>query len=291
MAYSDSELILNTEGAIYHLNLLPEHVAPIIFTVGDPERVGEVSKHFDKIEVKRQHREFVTHTGTLRGQRVMVISTGIGTDNIDIVLTELDALVNIDFATRQPKKELTALTIVRLGTSGSLQASLDVDSFVVSEKAVGFDNLMHFYDAPQTSDELNLADQLADYLEAKSEDLILMPYVFSVDKKLCQLFDNEQFKKGITVTSCGFYAPQGRVLRGGNVEPKLVQLLSQFKIKNAALTNMEMETAGIYGLSRLLGHRAVSISVILANRLDGRFSANPHASIQKLIKTVLEIVV
>ena len=291
MVYSDSELILNADGSIYHLNLLPEDVAPIVFTVGDPERVGEVSKHFDKIEIQRHHREFVTHVGTLRGQRVMVVSTGIGTDNIDIVMTELDALVNIDFTTRKVKTELTPLSIFRIGTSGSIQTDIDVDTLVVSTMAVGLDNLMHFYDASQQPNEFDLADQLADYLESKSEDLVLMPYVFSADKKLLQLFEKEQFTKGITVTSPGFYAPQGRILRGASTEPNLVKLLNAFKMKNASLTNFEMETAGIYGMARLLGHQAVSISVILANRMTGRFSENPQQAVEKMIEQVLNIVI
>ncbi len=291
MLYSESELILHPDGSIYHLNLLPEHVAPIIFTVGDPERVGEVSKHFDKIDIQRQHREFVTHIGRLRGQRVMVVSTGIGTDNIDIVMTELDALVNIDFSTRKTKNALTPLSIIRLGTSGSIQESIDVDSMIVSEMAVGLDNLMHFYDAPQQAKEFELADQLADYLESKSEDLVLMPYVFSADNKLLQLFNKEQFARGITVTSPGFYAPQGRILRGGGLEPNLVKLLNGFKMKNNALTNFEMETAGIYGMARLLGHQAVSISAILANRMTGRFSEKPQQAVEKMIEQVLNIVI
>ncbi len=291
MAFSDSELILNADGSIYHLHLMPEEVASIVFTVGDPERVGEVSKHFDKIDIKRQNREFVSHIGSLRGQRVMVISTGIGTDNIDIVMTELDALVNIDLVTREVKKSLTPLSIIRLGTSGSIQEAIDVDTIVVSEMAVGLDNLMHFYDAPVLSNEYDLGDQLSDYLEAKSEDLVLMPYVFSADKNLLQLFNSEQFIKGITVTSSGFYAPQGRILRGGGVEPKLVKLLQGFKMKNGSLTNIEMETAGIYGMARLLGHRAISVSAILANRISGRFSGNPQKTVDAMIETVINIVV
>ncbi len=291
MNYAESELILNTDGSIYHLNLLPEHVAPTIFTVGDPERVGEVSKHFDKIEVRRQHREFVSHIGTFKGQRVMVISTGIGTDNIDIVMTELDALVNIDFETRAVKQKLTPLSIIRLGTSGSIHESVAVDSLVVSEMAIGLDNLMHFYDAEQSSNEFGMADQLADYLEAKSEELVLMPYVFSADKTLLKMFGATQFTKGITVTSSGFYAPQGRILRGRATEPKLVQLLNGFKTKNGILTNIEMETAGIYGMARLLDHKAISVSAILANRLTGQFSPNPQQVIEKMIEQVINIVI
>ena len=291
MKYSESELILNTDGSIYHLHLRPEHVAPIVFTVGDPERVGEVSKHFDKIDFRTQHREFATHIGTLRGQRVMAISTGIGTDNIDIVMTELDALVNIDFESREVKKKLTPLSIIRLGTSGSIQEAIDVDSILISEMAVGLDNMMHFYDAPQLGNEFDLADQLADYLEAKSEELVLMPYVFSADKALLKMFDAPQFIKGITVTSSGFYAPQGRILRGASTEPKLVKLLNAFKVKNGTLTNMEMETAGIYGMARLLDHRAVSVSAILANRITGKFSENPQLVIEKMIEQVLDIII
>jgi uridine phosphorylase len=291
MHYTESELILNTDGSIYHLNLLPEHVAPTIFTVGDPERVGEVSKHFDKIEVRRQHREFVSHIGTFKGQPVMAISTGIGTDNIDIVMTELDALVNIDFQTRKVKSKLTPLSIIRLGTSGSIQESVAIGSLLVSEMAVGLDNLMHFYEAQQSSTEFDIADQLADYLEAKSEDLVLMPYVFSADKTLLKKFDSPQFTKGITVTSSGFYGPQGRILRGRATESKLVQLLNGFKMKKGSLTNIEMETAGIYGMARLLDHKAVSVSAILANRLTGQFSSNPKHIIDTLIEQVLNIVV
>ena len=288
---SETELIVNADGSIYHLHLKPEHITPLIICVGDPERVGEVSKHFDTIEHRSAHREFVAHIGTLRGQRLMAISTGIGTDNIDIVMTELDALVNIDFTTRTAKTELTPLSIIRIGTSGSIQEAIDVDSIVVSEMAVGLDNLMHFYDAPQQTKEFDLADQLADYLESKSEDLVLMPYVFSADKKLLQLFDKVQFAKGITVTSPGFYAPQGRILRGSATEPNLVKLLNGFKMKNGSLTNFEMETAGIYGMARLLGHQAVSISTILANRITGRFSENPKQAIERMIEQVLKIII
>ena len=288
---SETEIILNPDGSIYHLHLKPEHITPLIICVGDPERVGEVSKHFDSIEHQSAHREFVAHIGTLRGQRLMVISTGIGTDNIDIVLNELDILVNIDLETRQPKAEITPLSIVRLGTSGSLQAEIPVDSLVVSTMAVGFDNLMTFYDAPPTGEELTLADNLTLYLEHKNDDLLLIPYVFQADKKMLQLFDNEDFTKGVTVTTPGFYAPQGRILRGKVAEPKLVLMLNLFRQKTLMLTNLEMETAGIYGLARLLGHRALSISAILANRIDGTFSQNPSATVEQMVMKALKILV
>jgi uridine phosphorylase len=287
----ETELILNPDGSIYHLHLKPEHIAPLIIFVGDPERVGEVSKYFDSIEHRAAHREFVTHIGTLRGQRLMVISTGIGTDNIDIVMNELDILANVDLETRKPKSDITPLSIVRLGTSGSIQAEIKVDSLVVSTIAVGFDNLMTFYDAASTGEELTLADNLTMYLEHKNDDLLLIPSVFMADKKLLQQFDNEHFVKGVTVTAPGFYAPQGRILRGKAAEPKLVTILNTFRQKTLMLTNMEMETAGIYGLARLFGHRALSISAILANRIDGTFSTQAGATVERMITTALQILV
>jgi uridine phosphorylase len=287
----ETELILNPDGSIYHLHLKPEHITPLIIFVGDPDRVGEVSKHFDSIEHRAAHREFVTHIGTLRGQRLMVMSTGIGTDNIDIVMNELDILANVDLETRKPKSEITPLSIVRLGTSGSLQAEIKVDSLVVSTIAVGFDNLMTFYDAAPTGEELTLADNLTMYLEHKNDDLLLIPSVFMADKKLLQQFDTEQFVKGVTVTAPGFYAPQGRLLRGKAAEPRLVTILNTFRQKTLMLTNMEMETAGIYGLARLFGHRALSISAILANRIDGTFSHQASATVERMITTALQILV
>jgi uridine phosphorylase len=291
MHFPDSELIINPDGSIYHLNIKPEQIAPTIITVGDPNRVGEVSKHFDNIEHKIQHREFVTHTGILKGQPISVISTGIGTDNIDIVMTELDALVNIDFATRETKSTLTSLNIIRIGTSGSIQPDIPLDSFVISEKAVGLDNLMHFYDAQQNGDELVLADILADYLEKRSEDLMLIPYVFNADKSLLEKFNLPEFIRGTTLTAPGFYAPQGRLLRGRSSEPKLLKILTNFKHKDIVLTNLEMETAGIYGMARLFNHKAISISAILANRSDNTFSQQAPKSLNSLIKLILNIIV
>jgi uridine phosphorylase len=288
---TETEIILNPDGSIYHLHLKPEHIAPLVIFVGDPDRVGEVSKHFDSIEHRAAHREFVTHVGTLRGQRIMAISTGIGTDNVDVVMNELDILANIDLETRKIKAEITQLTIVRLGTSGSIQADIPMDSLVVSTLAVGFDNLMVFYDAPPTGEELTLADNLTAYLEHKNDDLLLIPYVFSADKQLLQLFDNEDFTKGVTVTAPGFYAPQGRVLRGRSAEPKLVLFLNTFRQKTLMLTNLEMETAGIYGLARLFGHRALSISAILANRIDGTFSQQAAVTVERMITQALKILI
>ncbi len=291
MAFSQSELILNADGSIYHLHLLPDQIAPLILTVGDPDRVEKVSQYFDVINHRVQNREFVTHTGILRGQPISVISTGIGTDNIDIVLTELDALVNIDFATREVKSNLTKLKIVRIGTSGSLQADIPLDSWLVSEIAVGLDGLMHFYDTDLRGEELSLANSLGLFLENRSDELMLVPYVFLADTEMMQLFDNELFTKGITVTAPGFYAPQGRILRGAVVEKKYLHLLQTYRLKDRSLTNLEMETAGIYGMARLLGHQAVSVSAILANRATGDFSQKAEETVENLIKKVLEIVV
>jgi uridine phosphorylase len=287
MSYSDSELILNADGSIYHLHLVPEQVAPLVIFVGDPDRVGKVSQYFDAIMHRVQHREFVTHTGILRGQPISVVSTGIGTDNIDIVMTELDALVNIDFNTRTPKAELTSLKIVRIGTSGSLQESVAVDAWVVTDLAVGFDSLMHFYDADLRAEELSLCNNLGSYLENRSDDLMLVPYVFSANGDLLQLFDNEYFTKAITVTAPGFYAPQGRILRGVVAEKRYLNILKSYKFKERHLTNFEMETAGIYGMARLLGHQALSVSAILANRAVGTFSENAETTVDNLIKKVL----
>jgi uridine phosphorylase len=291
MQFLDSELIINPDGSIYHLRMRPDQLAKTIITVGDPERVGEISKHFDKIEHKTQHREFVSHTGILRGLPLTVFSTGIGTDNIDIVMTELDALANIDFETRTTKPQHTALDIIRIGTSGSIQQTMPVDSFVVSTIGIGFDNLMHFYEATQDGDELVLADALADYLEHKSEDLMIMPYIFKADKTLLSRFQNTDFIQGVTVTAPGFYAPQGRILRGKVAEPKLLKLMTDFKLKNTQLTNLEMETAGLYGMARLLGHRAISFSAILANRVDSSFSKTPEKTIATLIEKILHILI
>jgi uridine phosphorylase len=207
------------------------------------------------------------------------------------VLTELDALVNIDFETRTVKPKHTTLDIIRIGTSGSIQQMLPVDSLVVSTVGIGFDNLMHFYDADQDGDELVLADALGDYLEKKSEDLMLMPYVFKADKTLLNRFQNRGFIDSVTVTAPGFYAPQGRILRGGVAEPKLLKILNGFKHKNTQLSNLEMETAGIYGMARLLGHRAISFSAILANRMDVSFSKTPQKTVEQLIEKVLQTLI
>jgi uridine phosphorylase len=280
-----SELILNPDGSVYHLNLKPEHIAQDIIFVGDQNRVEKISSQFDTIEFSFQKREFKTHTGTLNGKRISVISTGIGPDNIDIVLNELDALVNIDLITRQPKSTLTALNIVRIGTSGSLQADIPVDSFVMSKYGLGLDNMLRSY----------LVDEISN---SKMDDLFInhtnwdirkgRPYVISCSEKLEQLIESDKIHKGITATAGGFYGPQGRVLRLGIQDKNLNSKMDNFQFDGNKITNLEMETAAIYGLSKLLGHNALSLNAIIANRATGAFSENPYKAVDELIAYTLE---
>jgi uridine phosphorylase len=284
---AESELILNSRGAVYHLDVRPEELAPFIITVGDPDRVGNVSKHFDKLEHTFQHREFVTHTGSIGNKRLSVVSTGIGTDNIDIVLNELDALVNIDFNTRTVKPSLTSLKIVRLGTAGALQEHIAVDSFVVSSHGLGLDNLMPFYQYENTTAEKEL-------LQAIRQQVVLQPG--SVNPYLITAGDikkhfTEGFHTGITVTCPGFYGPQGRVLRGPLSHPHLIEHLTAFKQDEHYFSNFEMETSGIYGMGRVLGHQCLSISAIVANRVRQEFSKDGAAAVEQLITKALGIIV
>ena len=286
-----TEFLLNNDGSVYHLHLKPEQVAETIITVGDPDRVGEVSKHFERIEYEIRNRDFVTHTGFLKsGKRITVISTGIGTDNVELVMTEIDALFNIDFNTREAKTVITPLTFIRIGTTAVIVNEIPVDSFLVSESAVGLDNLMHFYDAVNNSDELILADALAEHIEKKNEDLFIFPYVFSASKILLAQFCVHPFKKALTVTTPGFYAPQSRTVRAKLTERNLIYLLNSFNWKNTTFHNFEMETAALYGMARVLGHEAVSVSVVLANRSSETFSNNSAEVIDMLIKKTIEII-
>ncbi len=284
MTLKPSEFILNEDGSIYHLNLLPHQLASTVITVGDPDRVGNVTKHFETIEHKVHKREFHTQTGFYKGKRISVISTGIGTDNIDIVFNELDALVNIDFETRKVKENLTTLDIIRIGTSGSIQADIPIDSFLVSETAIGFDSLLHFYKNKDIQD-IKFSKSLLDHLNLPKENGT--PYVINADKTLLSYFDKD-YLKGITVTNCGFYGPQGRVLRLPLNNPNLNDKMASFNYLDRKITNLEMETAGIYGLSKLLGHRAVSLNAIVANRATGEFSADPIGTVEKLIINSLD---
>lgn len=279
-----SELVLNPDGGIYHLDLRPGDLAPLIITVGDPDRVHEVSKYFDSIELKKGKREFLTHTGTLEGKRISVVSTGIGTDNMDIVLNELDALFNIDLPSRRVKEEKIQLSIIRIGTSGALQGDIPVDSFVLGVAAIGLDGLLHFYDSQPVR---NAALEEALTAQLGSGSLPLSPYGVDCDPELAKDFDGPGIHRGISLTSPGFYGPQGRRLRLGHPGFDL-EALRAFTFEGLRLTNLEMETAGLYGLAALLGHRAISLNAILANRARGEFSTRGQGTVDKLITYALE---
>lgn len=280
---NESELILNADGSIYHLNLLPEDLANTVITVGDPDRVAKVSKYFDRIELKKGKREFITHTGYLGNKRLTVISTGIGTDNIDIVLNELDALANIDFANRTVKSTLSSLDIVRIGTSGAVQQDVEMGTILASAYGIGLDALMNYYQGSYDGEEQALQAELAEYFSA----LNLKPYVA---KAGASLLDRIAFDlpKGVTLTAPGFYAPQGRTVRSTNTIPNFIDLIKSFQYKDQRFTNLEMETAGIYALANMFGHQALSINAILASRVDGRFSSAPEEVVDKAIQLVLE---
>lgn len=282
---AESELIINSRSAIYHLGVRPEELADTIIVVGDPERVKKVSAHFDRIEHHLQHREFITHTGYIGNKHLSVISTGIGPDNIDIVFNELDALANIDFETRQIKDKLTKLSIIRFGTSGSLQADIPVDSFVASSHGLGLDNLLNFYSYEKTEADKAMIDAFISHTNL--DTTITNPYAFSGSKMLLQKF-GDGFHQGITVTCPGFFGPQGRVLRLGLSSPGLVDKLTHFSHHNHRITNFEMETSAIYGLGKLMGHECLSINVIIANRVVKEFSKDSEAAVKKMIEKALE---
>lgn len=279
-----SELILNSRGAVYHLDLRPEELAPTVITVGDPDRVKAVSRYFDRIEFTCQHREFITHTGFVGSKRITVLSSGIGPDNIDIVLNELDALVNIDLATRRPKEKLSSLQIIRLGTSGSLQADIPVNSFVASTHGLGIDNLLHFYRLNQNEEESLLIQSFL--AQTQLQHQTGQPYISAASGSLLKHFTTN-FYQGITVTCPGFYGPQGRVLRLGLNNPSLINRLTDFKYGAHRITNFEMETAAIYGLSRLMGHQCLALNVIVANRMTQTFSDDAALHIDRLIQQFL----
>ena len=283
---ADSELIITNRGAIYHLDLRPEELATTIILVGDPDRVKKVSVHFDKIEYKLQHREFITHTGYIGNKRLSVTSTGIGPDNIDIALNELDALANIDFETREIKKEFTPLNLVRFGTSGSLQADIPVDSFVASTHGLGLDNLLNYYAYTKTAEENELTDAFV--AQTGLDTSITLPYISKGSETLLNKFPST-FHKGITVTCPGFYGPQGRVLRLGLRSPGLINKLTHFQFNNNRITNFEMETSAIFGLGKLMGHQCMSVNAIVANRVVQEFSKDGNAAVEKLIIAGLEV--
>lgn len=280
-----SELILNPDGSVYHLNLKPEHIAHDIIFVGDQNRVEKITQFFDSIEFSTQKREFKTQTGTYKGKRITVMSTGIGPDNIDIVMNELDALVNIDLATRQPKAHLTSLNIIRIGTSGSLQADIPVDSFVMAKFGLGLDNMLRSYliDAISEKDieEAFIAQTNWDMQKGR-------PYVIAGSSKLEKLIESDQIHKGFTGTAGGFYGPQGRVLRLNIQDADLNSKMDAFHFNGTRMTNLEMETAAIYGLGKLLGHECLSLNAIIANRATGTFSEDPYKAVDQLIAYTLQ---
>ena len=284
MQLSPSELILNEDGSIYHLNLLPEDIANTIITVGDPDRFLDVSQHFDTIDIKKGKREFVTHTGTLNGKGISVISTGIGTDNVDIVLNELDALVNIDFTTRKVKENRIRLKLIRIGTSGAIQPEISIESFLMSEHAIGFDGLLHFYQH-NFNKYKQLEDAFIHHTEWAKEKA--RPYVVDYDVNLASELMDNRIRLGFTATNTGFYGPQGRELRLAPSQATSMSKIASFVFENKRITNLEMETSGLYCLAKLLGHQAVSLNCILANRATGEFSKNPEAAVQELIQLAL----
>ncbi len=283
-----TDLIINGDGSIYHLKLRPDEIAQTIILVGDPDRIPMVSRHFDKIEVERNSREFITVTGRVKGNRVSVISTGIGTDNIDIVINEIDALHNIDFTTHTVKENITALNLIRIGTSATIQPDIPIDSWLVSTKAVGYDALGTYYDTPQNKNCIDVTTallyKLSTLVETESR-----PYLCNASELLMEKV-TDRYYKGISVTMPGFYAPQGRVLRAKTKLTKdVISFLAEQKYQEDKITNIEMETAGIYLLASVLGHHAISFNAILANRFLDGFSVNPEKTVEELIENVLSV--
>ena len=282
MKIPETDLVLNPDGSVYHLSLLPKNISETVIAVGDPSRVYTVSQHFDEVEFEMNKREFITHVGKYKGKRITVISTGIGTDNVEIVLTELDALVNIDLKTREPKPRKKKLKIIRIGTSGALQEDISVGSHLVSDYAVGLDNLMSFYDLPMDDFEIGLAHDIQ-----KKTGLTCMPYVVRGSETLRDQIGFDMVK-GNTVTCPGFYAPQGRVFRLPIRYPTLLDDLNYYSKGEFWLTNFEMETSAYYALGRMMGHEVLSANAIIANRIKGKFSKDPHKIVEGLVKKVLD---
>ena len=285
MRIKKSELILNSDGSVYHLNLKPEHISDTILFVGDQYRVEKITKHFENIEFSIQKREFKTQTGTYKGKRITVLSTGIGTGNIDIVLNELDALVNIDLEKRTLKEHPKSLKIIRIGTSGSLQPDIPVDTCVISTHALDLNGMLHFYKIDGITNPL-LEEAFIKHTQWSSNKA--KPIVINNSNELEKLFESKQTFKGMTATKGGFYGPQGRVLRLAIEDPYLNNKMDSFNYNGIRISNLEMETSAIYGLSKLLGHQALSLNAIIANRANGTFSKNPDMVVEKLIKYTLD---
>ncbi len=282
---AESELILNVDNSVYHLNLHPEEIAGTVINVGDPDRVGMVSRFFDRVELKKQKREFVTHTGTYKGKRITVLSTGIGTDNIDIVYNELDALVNIDLKKRVIKDKLRSINLIRIGTSGSLQEDIPVDGFVFSRFGLGLDGLLNFYRLTNTEEEKKIIEAFRKHY--LGQGILAQPYLVKSSDKLETALSDGMYK-GITASCSGFYAPQGRVLRYELAFPEVVDRLTSFKLENHLITNFEMETGAMYGLAKILGHHCCSINAIVANRITKEHTHHGDETMNRLIEMVLD---
>ncbi|HSW68035.1 MAG TPA: nucleoside phosphorylase [Bacteroidales bacterium] len=282
---SESELVLNQDGSVYHLKLQPEQIAPVIILVGDPGRVEAVSKHFDRVEIKTQNREIITHTGYCNRRHLTVMSTGMGTDNIDIIVNELDALVNIDLKSREVKGNLTSLKLIRIGTSGAVQPEIALNSFVASSYAIGLDGLLHFYSTNHQVFDKHMANAFSKHMQWPAE--MAAPYAVKASSKLLQHLGYDLLS-GITATAPGFYAPQGRKLRLGYSIPDMNLHLESFRFDNLKICNFEMETSALYGLAGLLGHEALTVCVAIANRHTKDFNKDYKAYIDRLIQLTLE---
>lgn len=282
----ESELIINNRGAVYHLDLKPGELADTLILVGDPDRVKVVSKYFDKIEFTTQHREFITHTGYIGKKRLSVISTGIGPDNVDIAMNEIDAVANIDLPSRTIKSDLKSLSIFRFGTSGSLQAHIPVDSLVAGTYGLGFDNVMHFYKLTNDDGETNIINAFKDHTGLQNGNVL--PYLYAGNKDLLRRLPDD-YVKGITVACPGFYGPQGRVLRLDLAYPGLIEKLTSFSYGQHYISNFEMESSAIYGLGKAQGHRCLSLNVVVANRVRKEFSKDSGKAVVKLIERSLEV--
>ncbi|MBN2167458.1 MAG: nucleoside phosphorylase [Marinilabiliaceae bacterium] len=282
----ESELILNDDGSVFHLHLKPGEISDTIILVGDPARVKMIAGFFDSVELTRQNREFHTITGVYHKKRISVVATGIGTDNIDIVLNELDALVNVDFETRQVKSYHTSLNIVRIGTSGSLQYNIPVDSWLISKIVIGFDGLLNFYEGGAELSDNNFENALMTHVNWNKR--LTTPYVINADEELFQRIFVNDMNEGITISAPGFYGPQGRVIRLNIQNRDINSKISSFEYNKLKITNYEMECSAIYGLSALMGHKAVTVCAIIANRLRGEYSKDYHPVVERLVKTVLD---
>ena len=286
-AIGASELIINDRGAIYHLNVRPEEIADTIITVGDPERVAEVSKYFDRVEHKLAHREFITHTGYIGQKRISVLSTGIGPDNIDIALNEIDALANINFDTRSINDQKKSVSIIRMGTCGSLQGEVGVNELVAGTHGLGIDNVLHFYQRENNEEEKAILAAFDEHTKISAHKI--QPYIASASAGLLKHF-TEGYSHGITVTCPGFYGPQGRILRLPLKMPNLVDQMTSFKYGQHRIANFEMETSAIYGLCNLLGHQCLSINVIIANRVKKEYSKDMSKAVDHMIEKSLGII-